>query len=150
MSSQSMTANVEALIRVTGRLIGVLDHEVEMLRAMRVSEIEKLQDEKAALTTAYEECVKAVGADPAALQAIEPTLRYELGQLARRFDDALAENARALNAVRESHDRLLKAIVDAVSDRRARGRGYGATGAFDKRRSTRTAPTLSLSLDHRL
>lgn len=144
------TGNVETLIRVTSRLIGVLNHEVEMLRAMRIQEIEKLQDEKSMLTTAYENCVRALKADPSALAALEPALRQELDALARRFDDALSDNARALNVVRESHDRLLAAIVDAVASKRASQKGYGANGSFDQRRTGRTAPTLSLNFDQRL
>lgn len=144
------TSNIEALIRVTGRLIGVLNHEVEMLRVMRISEIEELQDEKSALTLAYENCVRALQADPSALAAVEPALRQELDALARRFDDALSDNARALNAVRESHDRLLAAIVEAVASKRASQKGYGANGSFDRRRNSRTAPALSLTFDQRL
>jgi hypothetical protein len=141
---------VESLIRVTSRLIGVLDHEVEMLRAMRVTEIEQMQDEKMALTIAYEECVRSLADDTAVLEAMEPAMRQELGALAARFDDALAENARALNAVRDSHDRLLKAIVDAVADKRARHKGYGASATFERRPRGRTAPPLSLTYDYQL
>lgn len=149
-TTTTATGTIETLIRVTSRLIGVLNHEVEMLRAMRIQEIEKLQDEKSMLTTAYENCVRALKADPSALAALEPALRQELDALARRFDDALSDNARALNAVRESHDRLLAAIVDAVASERASRKGYGANGAFDRRRNSRSAPTLSLSFDQRL
>jgi hypothetical protein len=145
-----MASNIESLILVTSRLIGVLNHEVEMLRTMRISDIEKLQDEKSTLTLAYENCVRALQADPAALAAVEPAVRRELDLLAQRFDEALSSNARALNAVRESHDRLLAAIVDAVASKRASQKGYGANGAFERRRGSRTAPVLSLSLDQRL
>lgn len=152
MTSQSTipAGRIDALLRVTGRLIAVLHHEVEMLRSMRVSEISRLHDEKMALTQAYEEGVNALAADPSALEAVAPAVRAELKALAARFDEAVSENARALQVVRDSHDRLLKAIVDAVAEKRARGKGYGANGSFDRRRNTRTAPSLSLSLDRKL
>lgn len=149
-TTTTMASNIESLILVTSRLIGVLNHEVEMLRAMRISDIEKLQDEKTTLTLAYENCVRALQADPSALAAVEPAVRRELDALAQRFDEALSSNARALNAVRESHDRLLAAIVDAVASKRANQKGYGANGAFDRRRGNRTASVISLSLDQRL
>jgi hypothetical protein len=149
-TTTTMASNIESLILVTSRLIGVLNHEVEMLRAMRISDIEKLQDEKTTLTLAYENCVRALQADPAALAAVGPAVRRELDLLAQRFDEALSSNARALNAVRESHDRLLAAIVDAVASKRASQKGYGANGAFDRSRGNRTAPVISLSLDQRL
>jgi hypothetical protein len=93
---------VESLIRVTSRLSGVLDSEVEMLRAMQVNEIENLQEEKRDLTILYEETIRSLAAQPEALAALEPALRMELSDLAGRFDSALAENARALNALRNS------------------------------------------------
>ena len=144
------TTQIETLITVTSRLIGVLDQEIEMLRAMEVGEIEALQDEKQALIVAYEECVRAVAANPAALEAMDASLRAELSELARRFDSTLAENARALHAVRESHDRLLKSIVDAVAESRTRQKGYSASGAFAAQKRGPGASALSLSLDRQL
>lgn len=144
------TVHVETLITVTSRLIGVLDHEIELLRAMEVGAIEALQEEKQALTLAYEECVTAVAGNPAVLEALEPSLRAELSELARRFDSTLAENARALHAVRDSHDRLLKAVVDAVSETRSRQKGYSARGVFARPKRSSGSSPLSLSFDQRL
>ncbi|NKB20119.1 MAG: hypothetical protein GKS01_06180 [Alphaproteobacteria bacterium] len=141
---------VEALIRVTSRLIGVLNSEVEMLRAMQVNEIENLQGEKKDLTILYEETIRSLAAQPEALAALEPALRMELSELAGRFDIALAENARALNAVRDSHDRLLKAIVDAVSENRAKEKGYTRDGKLGDQHKGRSTQSLSLSVDRQL
>lgn len=141
---------IETLIVVTSRLVDVLDREIGLLRSMEVGQIETLREEKQTLILAYEECVKALAGNLAALDALEPPLRAELSALARRLDDALAENARALHAVRESHDRLLKAIVDAVSETRSHHKGYSANGAVPKTRRGSAAATLSLSLDRQL
>jgi hypothetical protein len=146
----SPNIEIETLITVTGRLIRVLDREIELLRAMEVGQIQTLQDEKLTLILTYEECVKALAGNPAALDAMAPPLRAELSALARRFDSTVAENARALHAVRDSHDRLLKAIVDAVSENRTRHKGYSANGTVPPARRGSAASTLSLSLDQRL
>ncbi len=148
--SGPINKQIEALIRVTSRLIGVLNSEVEMLRAMRVNEIEELQEEKRDLTILYEETIRSLAAQPEALAALERALRTELSELAGRFDNALAENARALNAVRDSHDRLLKAIVDAVSENRAKEKGYTRDGKLSDQQKGRTAQSLSLSVDRQL
>jgi hypothetical protein len=145
--SPQLEEQVETLIRVTSRLIGVLDAEVELLRAMRVAEIASLQAEKHDLTLLYEETIEAVACQRGAMDAMEPALRLELAEIAQRFDRSLAENARALHAVRGSHDRLLKAIVDAVADHRARDRGYTAEGNFGASKVRSDATALSLSLD---
>lgn len=141
---------IETLIKVTSRLIGVLDREVEMLRGMRISDIETLRDEKNDLTLAYEQAVRVIAAEPDKLAAIEPALRDELSNLAQRFDGSLAANANALSAVRASHDRLLKAVVDAVADNRGRQKAYTATGSFETGQDTPRSATLSLSFDRSL
>jgi len=145
-------ANTQAtqLIRAASRLIEVMDREVGMLRAMRVGEIRALQPEKRQLTVEYEESVAALAAEPELLRALEPALRAELAAVAARFDAAVTENTRALNAVRESHDRLLRAIVEAVAEQRSRQKGYTDKGALDNPRAGRRAPAISLSVDQRL
>ncbi len=145
-----ISGQIEALIQVASRLIGVMNSEVEMLRAMRVGDIDSLQREKHDLTVLYEERIHALAEQPEALEAVEPALRSELNALALRFDIALSENTRALHAVRESHNRLLKAIVDAVANNRAQERAYTAKGGLDKPRQRRAGDTMSLSLDRRL
>ena len=140
----------QTLVTATSRLIVLMDHEVELLRAMRVSEISDLQTEKQELTVLYEEALQMLADNPELLEAMEPALRSELTELAMRFDAAVCENTKALNAVKSSHDQLLQAIVDAVSENRSRQKAYTAEGALDNPRKSRTAPTLSLTLDQRL
>ena len=141
---------IETLIRVTSQLIGVLDKEVEFLRAMRVAEIVSLQKEKHDLTVLYEESISLLAAKPEVLEALEPAVRSELSDLASRFDSVLAENARALNAVKDSHDRLLRTIVDAVAEKRSSQKAYTPNGSLDNPQGTRSAQTLSLTVDQRL
>ena len=109
-----------------------------------------MQQEKRDLTVLYEERVRALAEHPEALEALAPALRDELSALAQRFDIALSENTRALQAVRESHDRLLKAIVDAVSNNRARERAYTAKGGLDRPHRRSATDTMSLALDRSL
>lgn len=141
---------IETLIQITSRLISLLDREVEMLREMRVPDIESLREEKNDLTLAYEQAVRVLAAEPGKLAAIEPALRETLTDVARRFDNSLAANANAIAAVRESQERLLKAVVDAAAEQRARQKAYTAKGSFEARHRSRRAPALSLTLDRRL
>lgn len=140
----------ETLIMAASRLISLMDHEVELLRAMRVGEISALQEEKRELTGLYEEAVQTLTVEPEILEAMEPALRTELADLAKRFDTAVCENTRALSAVKSSHDQLLQSIVDAVAENRSKQKPYTAQGALDNPRRGRNAPTLSLSFDQRL
>lgn len=140
----------ETLVMATSRLIVLMNHEVELLRAMRVGEISALQEEKRELTILYEDALRMLSAEPEILEAMEPAVRSELADLAKRFDAAVCENTRALNAVKTSHDQLLQSIVDAVSENRSKQKAYTAQGALDNPRKSRNAPTLSLTFDQRL
>lgn len=141
---------IESFIRIASRLIAIMEQEIEFLRKMEVGAIDALQEEKAALVTAYENGIRGFTTEPDALAAMEPALKTELKELTTRFDNVVTENNRALESVRNSHQRLLKAIVDAVSESRARHAGYSNTGGLPQPVGGARAARLSLSLDRRL
>lgn len=145
-----VSQQIESLIRIASQLIRVLSREVASLREMRIADLESLQQEKLDLTVAYEQGVRALADHPGVLDAVAPAMREALSDVAMQFDRALAANTRALNAARDSHDRLLRAIVDAVADKRARERSYDAMGRFPLPHRARRAAGLSLTFDRRL
>jgi hypothetical protein len=145
-----LTGHIENLIRVTARLIGVMNSEVEMLRGMRLGEIGELQEEKLQLTALYEEAVHTLSAQPNALEAMAPALRDELANMAVKFDASLAENAFALHAVKQSHDRLLRTIVDTVSDAQKSNHAYTAKGTLNSPKASRNTEAVSIALDRQL
>ncbi len=142
------TPEIESLIRVASRLIELMRRETAHLAGMRVAEVDALQQEKAALATHYETAVRALSAQPDALEAVAPALKEELAQAARAFDEAAAENLRRLASARTAHDRLLKAIVDAVNERRNTRGPYAASGGPAR---GRLAPgAVSIAVDRKL
>lgn len=148
--SKVTTEQVESLIQVASRLIDLMNREIGFLHDMQVAEIEPLQADKALLTTIYEQRIGEIDAESGALEALEPALREELSDIARKFDTTLASNLIALNGVRESHDRMMKAIVDAATEHKARQAGYGNDGTLVGGRVRPGGETLSLALDRRL
>lgn len=142
------TPDVESLIRVASRLVELMRREAEHLSAMRLADVEALQQEKSALAANYETAVRALADRPDLLSTIAPALRDELAAAGRAFDQAAAENLRRLAAARIAHDRLVKAIVDAVTEKRTGGGAYAASGAPARLRHAPGA--VSVSLDRRL
>jgi hypothetical protein len=136
------------LLSVTSRLIAVLEREVEMLRAMKPSEMQGLQHDKIVLTAAYEAAARELEANPATARDIAPALREELRDTMQRFHACLAENERALRAAREATDTLLKHIVAEAERQRGQANAYGARGGKAIGVSHNNA--LSLSVDQRL
>jgi hypothetical protein len=135
------------LIAITGRLVELMNREIEMLRAMRPRDIEALQEEKAALARLYEQQVAALRDDPRRLTVLEPILQQELRATTDAYDSAIRRNAQALRAARDANEALLKAIVDAANA--LRKEGYSETGG--KARASRgNRPPTSLAVDRTL
>lgn len=124
------TSRALDLLKILTQLIDVLQEEIHLLRLMRPSEVQRLQQDKIVLTAAYESIVAELRQDPSQLQGLEPSLHEQVLQTSARFQTALTENARALHAVKEANERLFRAIVRAVEDKHKEGRGYASSGAF--------------------
>ena len=130
--------DITGLLKVTSRLIGVLEREIEMLRAMKPSELQSLQQDKIVLTAAYEAQVRVLKDRPELLEDMAPALRAELRNAIGKFQDSLAENERALRAAKDTTERVLHAIAEEVGRKRRENAGYSALSAAD-------APTRSSS-----
>ncbi len=141
---------IESFIRTASRLVVIMENEIAFLRKMEVAEIAALQDEKTALVNAYEEGIRRIAADPNTFSAMEPALKAELHEVITHFNGVVAENGRALEAVRHSHQRLIKAMVDAATESRSHHAGYSKTGGSPRLTGTARTAHLSLTLDRRL
>ncbi|MFO0997574.1 MAG: hypothetical protein U1F33_12915 [Alphaproteobacteria bacterium] len=137
------------LIAVTSRLIDLMGREIELLRSMRPREIESLQADKAGLTRTYVEYVAQLQSEPSRLGAVEPIVRDELRRITERFEESVAENARALRAASEANNRLIKAIIEAAGQVETRHAGYTSTGTSPDRQSGK-ARGLSLTVNQQL
>ncbi len=147
MSTQSQ---VNDLLQVTSRLIAVLEREVELLRAVPSTELEALQEEKSALTAAYETQARSLTGHPELLEALQPVLRAELKRATGRFQSVVAANEAALRAARETTQRVLQAIADEFDKNRCNKAGYSAQGCTASSSRRASGPPLSITLDQRL
>ncbi len=141
---------IGGLIRVASRLIDVMRREIEMLRDMRPSRLDDLHAQKNELADAYEQQVRALASEPEALAAVAPALRQEFAEVASEFNKVLAENESALHATRFAHERLLKAVVEAVGEQRNSLKVYSASGAPARQTHGGRAASEPLTLDTRL
>lgn len=121
--------SARGLIEIASRLIVLLERETALLRAMKAGEIGALQPEKSRLIAAYEERTRGLSAHGEELGFLEAAVREELHDTIARFNEAAKDNALALRAAHQANERLMQAIVDALSQQRNRAEGYGADGA---------------------
>lgn len=134
------------LVSVIGRLIGVMDKETELLRAMRTDLIAPLQPEKTRLAGLYVGMVKDLRKQPELLNAVGAAVRAELTDAMKRFESVAAENEKAIGAAREANERVLKAIVAAVHSKRSVGT-YAAHGGIAEPPRPQRATPLSIAID---
>ncbi len=147
MSTQTQ---VNDLLQVSSRLIAVLEREVKLLRAVPSTALAEVQEEKLALTAAYESQARSLAGHPELLEALQPVLRAELQQVTRRFQSAVSDNEAALRAARETTQRVLQAIADELDKNRHENAGYSAQGCSASSSRKSSMQPLSIALDERL
>ncbi len=123
---------VDGLIAVASRLVRLLETETALLRDMRPGAIRELQEEKMRLIRGYESMASEIRDDPARLEAISDAARQELRGAVNHFEQAAEDNARALAAAQDANERLLKAIVQAVTEKTADTKTYASDGGLRK------------------
>jgi len=134
------------MLRITSRLIAVLEREIEMLRAMKPSELQNLQQEKIVLTAAYEVHAKALQANPAALDGLDPHLRDELRGAVALFRQTLSDNEAALHAAKEATNRVLQAIAEEIQQKTQGAPSYTARNGTQSTSRVRNEP-VSIALN---
>ena len=120
--------DISGLIAITRRLTDLLTAEIAALRAMRPKDIVPLQEEKAELTYNYESRLQALKQDAIELKKIPPELAAELGHSTQLLRDVIADNQRALKAVREVNEDVINVIADEIARQRNPARTYGERG----------------------
>jgi flagellar biosynthesis/type III secretory pathway chaperone len=121
---------VGAVVGIASRLIEIMNSEISVLRNMRIEELAALQEEKNVLVTAYENAVGGLQSEPEILIAVNAAVKQEFAETVSEFNKVLADNERALHAAQIAHDRLLKAVIQAVEEVHAPVKTYSANGAI--------------------
>lgn len=126
-------ALAEALLDSLAQVLGVLEAELPLLRAMRTKEIGGLAADKSAATASYQSLLQKLRGEPKLIESFTSAQRVNLRRAALRLAEATAENARALHSGLEANHRLVQVIASAVEKQqlgdtgyRPRGRGHGS------------------------
>lgn len=140
---------VTDLLNIIERLSGLLERENDMLRTMKPLEIQSLQEDKLALTAAYEVRIKSLKESPDEVNALPPGARVGLKETIRRFQAMLTDNEHSLRAAREATERTLTAIAEEVRLKTQEHAAYSDKGAVTKPADKARMPAVSLTYDQR-
>ena len=109
--------------------VRLLDRETELFRARRPHEAMPFQVEKTELATLYRRETACIGKDPSLVGGAPAPRRAALAALTHRFNEALAMNQRAGEALRTISEGIVRAIAEEVAQRRAPAPSYGPGAA---------------------
>ncbi|WP_374372751.1 hypothetical protein [Dongia sp.] len=141
------TERVTDLLAVTSQLIGCMERELEMLRSLKPTELKQLQMDKVALADAYQAFTMALKEPGEDIAAVSQALRDELTEATERFQGAVQDNLRALKAMRDVNERVMRAVVVALEEKRASVTGYNNRGGITK--SRRQVPACPVAVQQR-
>jgi hypothetical protein len=122
------------LLAITSRLISCMEREIELLRTLKPKELRQLQQDKTTLADAYRAFVLALKEPDAGADAVTDVLKSELIEATERFHATLEDNLRALRAMRDVNERVMRAIVQALEEPRVQITGYNQRGALKRGR----------------
>ncbi len=137
--SSKPSSRVTELLAITSRLIGCLQQEMEAIRAMRPEALKQMQVEKIALADTYRAFTLALKEPTGENQAISTALKDELVEATERVQAAVTENLRALRAMRDVNERVMRAVVSTLDEKRSSVTGYDQRGSLRKGRRAAAA-----------
>lgn len=122
---------VTDLLDVTLRLSDLMTRENEVLRSQRPQDIKALQTEKTELASGYEHFMQELRKHPGLLGSAPAAAHDALRDATVRFQKVMTDNERALRAARSVSERLMKAIVAAVSEKQMSAAAYSSAGVLN-------------------
>lgn len=143
----SKNSRMSELLAITSRLIACMEHEVDLLRSLKPQELRQLQSDKMALADAYRAFTLALREPLAEGESVDAGLCADLVEATEHFQAAVQNNLRALRAMRDVNERVMRAIVHALDEPRAQVTGYSKRGTLTK--SRRSATYGLSSMQHR-
>lgn len=142
---QRRTINLSEMIAATARLAQILAEEVDCLDEMRITDIEKLQDEKRRLTKGLEIMKREVERNPEIAKTFAAEDVAAFHEVSKIFDEVLQENHRKLLVAKEINFRVVQAISDVVKEESQRI-GYTQRGKQPSARDTAASISLNKTI----
>ncbi|WP_417477366.1 flagellar basal-body protein FlbY [Maricaulis sp.] len=129
LAARNGTERAEALLRLTIRLTELIRGETRMFQRRRPQDAVTLQDEKSKLANIYRSEVARARSEPARFAGAPAPLKNTLREATVSFHAALAENARAVTAMKVITEGVVRAIAEEAERQRSTGHGYGPGAA---------------------
>lgn len=135
LAARNGAERAEALLKLTLRLTELVRTETQMFQRRRPQDAVSLQDEKTRLANIYRAEVARARQEPTRFAGASPAVKQTLRQSTETFHSALAENSRAVTAMKIITEGVVRAIADEAIRQRNTGNGYGPSATQKPQRS---------------
>ncbi|HLZ77257.1 flagellar basal body protein [Phenylobacterium sp.] len=142
MTPEEAAERVEQLIMLTDRLTALVAEQAKAFENRRPQDAAVHVEETSRLANLYRHESARVRANPGLISASPAPLRLRLRRATEAFDAVLARQARAVGAVKEVTEGLVRAIAEEIAGQRQKGVSYGASGTQNQATAA-TAITLN-------
>lgn len=119
---------VTVMITLIRQLEAVLEHENRALKAVNMTVVEELQEEKSLLVEAYEIEMRKLMVDPSILGSLDDHVRLTLDEAVRQLQATSSRNTAMLAAAKTVIERLVRKLGESMAKTAIGGR-YGMSGA---------------------
>ena len=138
------TERLEALIKLTERLTGLIAEQAQAFEARRPQDAAANMEETLRLANTYRHEATRIRQQASILAKLSPEQRLKLTRATEAFDAVIARQGRALYAAKTVTEGLVQAIAEEIAVQRNVGAAYGPRGA-----QTRPASAASVTLNQR-
>src|SRR5210317_1449430 len=119
------------ITEITDRLANLLTSENEILTHRKPRELADTLPEKERLTADYERQMAEIRRQPQMLEGLERTDMQRLRKATHRFQDALEDHRRLVQATKSVTERMIKSVADEVAKRNQPSKGYNEHALVD-------------------
>jgi hypothetical protein len=127
--TNALPPSADTLISVAAHLVVCLEKETALLIDMKMQEIADLAAEKTELVRNFMLCVRNAREQSAALKAVGAAVLQEIEAAILKVEEVARRNASALASARKVNEGVMKAIADALNQKRVAAAGYTKAGA---------------------
>jgi len=139
--------NISAITEITDRLASLLASENEVLTHRRPRDLAATLPEKETLTASYEQGMLELRNNPELLERLAEEDMLRLRKATNRFQDALDDHRRLVQATKSVTERMIRSITDEVAKRNEPTKGYNDQAVVDSAFPNPKKKAVSLAFD---
>ncbi|MCE3233071.1 MAG: hypothetical protein K0R98_1328 [Rickettsiaceae bacterium] len=131
MTTQIAELNPIDMLNVTKRLCVILKEEIELIKEMKLGQLNQFNEEKLKLTSIMESYKEVLKNNPAIVRSIPKDILDEMRQVNREFEETIAQDGKQIIKAKKVHSIIMDAIKTVLENRSKRNAVYNQHGLLD-------------------